>query len=124
MLFDSNSGVYTLLILTSILTLGVIFKLFYSSKRTQDNLTNYKQKAIELVSRRNNEKYEFKEVDPHVRDAMLKARSIAELQALLSSKEATSVDLVTVFAQNCISKGRELNLVATEYFREALEVAH
>jgi len=41
---------------------------------------------------------------------------------MLSGK-VSSEDIVTVYAKRCIEIGRKLNLVATENFEEAIEIA-
>lgn len=42
---------------------------------------------------------------------------------MLLSKEATSVDLVTVYSERCYTIGRRLNLVTEEFYNEALDLA-
>ncbi len=37
--------------------------------------------------------------------------------------EVTSVEIVSVYSQRCYTIGRKLNLVAEEYYQEALEIA-
>jgi Asp-tRNA(Asn)/Glu-tRNA(Gln) amidotransferase A subunit family amidase len=53
-------------------------------------------------------------------EKILLAKDVNELIQLQLSKQVTSVDIVSVYAQRCHSIGRQLNLVTEEYYMEAL----
>ena len=58
-----------------------------------------------------------------VKELIKQNRELMDIRRLLDEGKLTSVDLVSYYAANCLSVGRQLNLQTTEYFDDGLVLA-